>query len=122
MRWKRAEARAAKLLGGDGCRRTPLSGSLAHFRDTETKNDTDHPTLFIEVKQRLKHGVWNWYRKAKDESEREAKRAKKPRKTPVIVLDEVRAPGAIVCVHTNDLEEFCKNFLASKSTGRKKSV
>jgi phosphoglycolate phosphatase-like HAD superfamily hydrolase len=120
--WKKAEQRVATLLGGEDCKRTPMSGSVAnHFRPAETKNDTNHPTLHIEVKQRQRHGVWAWYRKAKSEAEAEARYHTRPVKTPVVALDELRAKGSIVCVHSDDLEEFCKNFLATRQRPKRKA-
>lgn len=120
-RWKDAERRAAKILGGENCRRTPLSGSLAHTDAQQSKNDTDHPTMHIEVRQRVSHGVWSWFRETKAQAEREAKLSKRPRKVPVVALDEVRAHGLIVCVHSDDLKEFCEKYLAIYGKQKKKS-
>ena len=99
--WKQAERRVAKFFG---CLRTILSGSFANHRDNTTNADTDHPTLFLEIRQRRSHGVWSWYRETKP-------KAVKEHKIPVIVLDEVHAKGAIVCIHTDDLKAFCVEFL-----------
>ena len=121
--WKKAEQRVATLLGGPDCKRTICSGSAANkFRKAETRNDTNHPTLHIEVRQRQKHGVWSWYREVKAEAEAEARYNKKPMKTPVVALDEIRATGSIICIHSDDLEEFCKNFLATRQSSRRKSA
>ena len=75
-----------------------------------------------EVRQRQKHGVWSWYREVKAEAEAEARYNKKPMKTPVVALDEIRAKGSIICIHSDDLEEFCKNFLATRQSSRRKSA
>ncbi len=114
--WKQAERRIASFFK---CKRTILSGASAYVRVRETGADTDHSQFFIEIKQRQRHGVWAVYRKTKDASISEAKRTKSPPKIPVIALDEIRAKGALICVHTDDLRSFCKLFL---NASKKKSA
>lgn len=115
--WKQAERRVAALFNS---KRTILSGMLSHHRDNETNADTDHPTLFIDIKQRRSHGVWAWYNKAKDEAAKEARRQKKTPKLPVIALDQVRSKGSLICVHSDDLLRFCRIFLEQKKSSRRK--
>src|SRR5262245_14964247 len=111
--WKQAERRVASFFG---CMRTILSGSAAHVRKSETNADTDHETLFIEIKQRMKHGTWSWWRKALADSRREAKNKRADQKLVVLALDEIRAKGAIICIHSDDLRRFCELFLSQKKS------
>lgn len=116
--WKQAERRVAAFFG---CMRTILSGASAHVRNSESKADTDHASIFIEIKQRQRHGVWAWWRKAYQDSLLEAKRSRSF-KIPVLALDEIRAKGAIICIHSDHLEDFCNQFLASRRSRKRKSA
>ena len=105
--WKKAERRAAKLFGATG--RAPLSGRGGKL----TASDTMHERLFLEVKQRRKHGVWTWWQKAKELAAKEKKQGGGT-KVPVVVLDQVRSPGALIVVHSDDLEAFAREVLTQR--------
>jgi len=72
-RWKAVERRVAKMFGSE---RTPLSGG----NSKQTRSDTLHPELFIEIKTSM-HGFMatRLYRET-------AELAKLEDKTPLVVL------------------------------------
>jgi hypothetical protein len=87
--WKAFERRVAAYFGGT---RQPVLG-------TDTKADVDHPTLFIECKQRKKHTavtLWDTVKKRADGED----------KTPVVCLSEKGRPGFWIMVHSDHLSEL----------------
>lgn len=104
--WKQAERRVAKAFG---TMRVPGSGSMVNS-DSETRSDSKHPKLFLEIKQRARHSVWQLWRKTKALADRE-------KKTPVVLLDQKRSPGFLVVVHSDDLENFINGYLHCQPSG-----
>lgn len=89
--WKRRERDAARLFGAE---RQPLSGSGG--RTDLTRSDSTHERLFVETKLRASSAVRNLWELTRD-------RARKERKTPVLILYAKGKPGALVVVHQDDL-------------------
>ncbi len=88
--WKRAEQKIARLFGA---RRTPLSGS----NSGHTAGDVIHDRLMIEVKYRASHALMTLWRKVNRQARTEGK-------TPVVALVEKHKPGALLVIHTDDLQ------------------
>lgn len=103
--WKQAERRAAALLGST---RAPLSGG----NGKQTRSDLLHPSLFVEVKQRRKHSTYTLYRDTRA-------LALKEKKVAVLVLDEVRAPGQLVVIHSDDLPAVVGELIRSNKDVKK---
>ena len=99
--WQLAEQRIASIFG---CRRQPGSGSSG--RDDLTQSDSTHPRLFIECKLRETHAA----RTLHDETR---VKAKKEHKTPVVALMDKSRPGALLCIHTDDLDAFVTEYAAA---------
>lgn len=99
--WKQAERRVAAMFG---CLRARLSGSSG--RDDQSASDSTHATLFLETKYRERHAVRTLH---------EATRtlAKRERKTAVVALVDKGKPGALVCVHSDDLAALAVEYLAA---------
>lgn len=87
--WKAAERRIASYFGTE---RTTLSGG----NGKQTRSDTLHEALFIEVKHRKKHSAVSLWDETK-------KLADKEKKTPVVCLCEKNRPGFWIMVHSDDL-------------------
>jgi hypothetical protein len=92
--WKAAERKVAASFG---TLRQRLSGSSG--RDDESRSDTKHPRLFIEVKYRAVHTTRTLFDATKALADKE-------RKLPVVALVDKGRPGFLLCVHSDDLEEF----------------
>lgn len=99
--WQKAEGRVAALFGA---RRQVGSGSSG--RDDLTRSDSTHPRLFLEVKLRQAHAVRSLHDEVKAHARREGK-------VPVVVLHDKGRPGALVCVHTDDLAEVLAEYAAA---------
>lgn len=97
--WKQAERRIAKYLGTT---RTPLSGG----NGKQTRSDTLHPLIFVEIKQKRRHTTYTLYRNTKA-------LARKEKKVPLVVLDEVRAPGQLFVVHDSDMPALIAALIKS---------
>ena len=93
--WKAAERTVAKMLGGV---RNPLSGSLSD----RTKGDVLHPTLYVEVKQRKRFAIVPIMRDTEE-------KAKKEKKTPVLVLHQVRSKTRYYMVTEKTFLELIRN-------------
>ena len=87
--WKAFERRVAAYFGGERC---PVLG-------TDTKADVNHPTLYVECKQRQKHTAVTLWDTVKE-------RARKEDKTPVVCLSEKGRPGFWILVHSDDLTKL----------------
>jgi hypothetical protein len=103
--WKQAERRIARYLGST---RTPLSGG----NGKQTRSDTLHPSIFVEIKQRRRHTTYTLYRNTKN-------LARKEKKVPLVVLDEVRAPGQLFVIHSDDLPALIAALIQSNKACRK---
>lgn len=103
--WKCAERRIAKYLGTG---RTALSGGNGKL----TRSDTMHPKLFVEIKQKKRHTTYTLYRNTKELAKRE-------KKIPIVVLDEVRAPGQLLVIHTDDMPAVIAALIQSNAACRK---
>jgi hypothetical protein len=105
--WKQAERRIARFLGGltaeEACLRTPLSGGNGRI----SRSDTDHSRLFIEAKQRQDHSAWTVFDGVRP-------LARKEEKIPVVALFRKRSPGALICIHSDHLAEFCRLLYESE--------
>lgn len=77
--WKQLERRVARWMGGV---RVPLSGANNKFRS----GDVDHPSLFIEVKQRANLGFLKWFEKAQEDSEKELKGVPKQEQKKILLV------------------------------------
>lgn len=100
--WKQHERAAAKVVGS---LRKPGSGSQG--RQDQTRSDSVHPTLFIECRTRKKSVVRTWLMEAR-------RLARKEKKTAALVIREAGKPGAIWCVHQDDLAAFVAEYLAAQ--------
>ncbi len=95
--WKARERKAAAIFG---TKRQRCSGSSG--REDETRSDSKHEKLFIEVKSRKgQHAAQTLYDSTK-------LLAVKEDKTPVLALATKGRPGFLLCVHSNDLREFVR--------------
>jgi hypothetical protein len=99
--WQKAEGRVAALFGA---RRQVGSGSSG--RDDRTQSDSTHPRLFVETKLRQAHAARSLHDEVKARARREGK-------VPVVVLVDKGRPGALVCVHTDDLADFLAEYAAA---------
>ena len=103
--WKKAERRIASYLGTT---RTPLSGG----NGKQTRSDTLHPAIFVEIKQKQRHTTYTLYRNTKA-------LARKERKVPLVVLDEIRAPGQLLVIHSADMPALIAALITSNKACRK---
>ena len=87
--WKQDERIVAKLFG---TKRTPLSGGNSGI----TRADTRHDELFIEVKKRQSHAVFQLWLKTKE-------LAKDEDKVPVVALRQSNSQYTLVVVEIRDL-------------------
>jgi hypothetical protein len=87
--WKGDERFVAKAFGTE---RTPLSGG----NSKHTRADTLHSTLFIEVKKRKKHAVFELWKKT-------AVLALKEKKIPVIALRAGYSKYTLLVIEIHDL-------------------
>ena len=83
-----------------GTERNPGSGSA----DPNHRSDSQHPTLFIETKYRAKHTALTLLRETR-------KIAEKENKTAVCCLAEKGKKGFGVLIHSEDLDDFVKEFI-----------
>jgi hypothetical protein len=100
--WKRREREAAAIFGA---RRNVLSGSSG--RDDRDTSDSSHPRLHVETKLRETHSALALWRKC-------LLLARKL-KTPVLMLAEKHQVGFLVCVHSDDLPEVVREWLAAQT-------
>lgn len=100
--WKASEQRNAAIFGA---RRNVLSGSAG--RDDLSESDSTHPTLFLESKLRAKDATRTLWRATKAKAKRE-------HKTPVLCLCEKHAPGALLVVHEDDIEQLVDAWLEAR--------
>jgi len=92
--WKKAESRAAKLLGA---KRQVLSGSSG--REDRSSSDSTHPEIFLETKHRSRTAIRSLHDKIKP-------RAVKERKVPFISQADKGRPGFMYSFHSDDLERL----------------
>lgn len=97
--WKKVEARIAKMFGST---RTPLSGG----NSKHTRSDSLSPHFFIETKSRKKDAAYALYLKTRP-------LARKEGKPPMLALCLNNHPGALICVHSDDLQTFIKACIDS---------
>jgi hypothetical protein len=102
--WQKAEGRAAALFN---THRQPGSGSGG--RPDQTRSDSVHPRLFLEVKLRVSHAA----RSLHDETRILAKRE---HKTPVVLLADKSRAGFLVCVHSDDMEAVFVEWAAANAS------
>jgi hypothetical protein len=98
--WKAFERRIAALFGAV---RAPLSG----INGGVTGSDSLHSRLFLEAKLRNHHTVYTLWKKTQIA-------ARKERKTPVLALQEKGHPGALLVIHTDDLDAFVVERMVAK--------
>lgn len=106
--WKRREREAAAIFGA---RRNVLSGSSG--RDDRDTSDSSHPRLHIETKLRETHSAMALWRKCLLLARRVNGIIKV--KTPVLMLAEKHQTGFLVCVHSDDLPEVAREWLAAQT-------
>lgn len=102
--WKKHERAAAKVIGS---LRKPGSGSQG--RADETRSDSKHPRLYLEVKTRAKSVIRTLVNDTR-------KLAAKEGKAAVVVTRETGKPGAVWSVHEADLKAVCLEVLAANYT------
>jgi hypothetical protein len=101
--WQQAEGRVASLFGA---KRQPCSGSSG--RDDLTRSDSTHQTLFIETKLRARHEARALYDDARAKAKGESK-------VPVLALVTKGRPGALLCVHSDDLAAFAAEVIRARA-------
>ena len=92
--WKACERRAAKLFG---TLRKPLSGSGG--RKDQTRSDSVHPRLYIEVKMRERHPIRELYDVTREMARDETK-------TPILAIYDKNRPGMLLIFHSDDLDKI----------------
>jgi len=102
--WKAFERRVARDFGSV---RTSLSGGNGKV----TRSDSHHPDFFLECKHNQESAIWTLYLKT-----RELARAEK--KLPVVIQGRKRNPGYLLILHSDDIEEFFRNFFRNPSAPR----
>jgi hypothetical protein len=102
--WQKAEGRVAALFGA---RRQVGSGSSG--RDDLTRSDSTHPRLFVETKLRQAHAARSLHDEVKARAHLEGK-------IPVVALVDKGRPGALVCVHTDDLADVLAEYAAANAS------
>lgn len=80
--------------------RNSLSGSNSKV----SSSDSTHPRLYIECKLKAKDALWTLHDDTK-------KKAKIENKTPIIAISRKGSPGAMICVHTDNVEAFISEWL-----------
>ena len=98
--WKAFERRVSKFFKTT---RTPLSGG----NSKQTRSDTLHPKLYIEMKYRKKSTIWTLYEDTRT-------KAKSEGKLPIVVIGSKNKKGFLIVIHANDLQDF---FDVLKSEG-----
>lgn len=100
--WKRAESRAAKLFGTV---RRPLSGGNQSGGLEGPRDDAQHEVLHLETKSGASVAPWSLYK-------RTARIAAREGRVPVLVLQQHREHGLLVCINSQHMEavirEWCK--------------
>lgn len=102
--WQKFEQRAAALFGALRQR-----GSGSGGRPDQSCSDSTHPSLYLECKLRAKHAARALYDDTRT-------KAKKEGKIPVLALADKGRPGMLICVHSDDLEDFTKLFLDTRES------
>lgn len=97
--WKSRERQVASVFGSE---RTPLSGG----NSKQTRSDTLSPHFYIENKYAKRHAVWSLY----DETKPKARKETKP---PAIALCRKGSPGFMLCIHSDDLQDFIQACIDS---------
>jgi len=95
--WKKSEEKLARFFGST---RRPLSGG----NSKTGRDDSLHPVLFLENKYTSRSALWTLYRKTRE-------LAKKEDRIPVIGISEPAAPGTLLVIHTDDLEEVFLEYI-----------
>lgn len=100
--WKRDEKKIARLFGTE---RTPLSGG----NGKQTRSDTLHPDLFIEIKRRKSFPFRTVFGKLQEPARRE-------RKIPVMVLHQSgsRTASSMVILQLSDLPRLSEILQSNK--------
>lgn len=98
--WQKREQGVAGLFGAKR-----QYGSGGGGREDQTRSDSTHPRLFVESKLRAKHATRTLH---------DATRAlaRKEGKTPILALCDKNRPGALIVVHTDDLDRLVIEFAA----------
>ena len=97
--WKATERRLAKVFK---TKRTPLSGG----NSGHTRSDTLSPYFFLESKSSKKNAAWSLYLKTRP-------LARKENKPPAIIYHLDNHPGMLICIHSDDLQEFIRACIVS---------
>lgn len=100
--WQKREQNGAALFGA---RRQPGSGSQGN--PNRSTSDSDHETLYIEMKTYARHAARTLWRDA-------LLSARKEGKTAVLLLYEKHKPGALICVHEADMDLVAAEWLLAK--------
>ena len=95
--WKAIERKVAKWFGSE---RTPLSGG----NSKQTRSDSLHDILYIEVKYRVRHSAVALWRDT-------AAKANRENKIPVCCLCERGKEGFWLVIHSEDLLEVSNQRL-----------
>lgn len=97
--WQKWEDRVARLFG---TRRSPNSGAVPEWSD-ETKSDTLHERLFIEVKTKARHALATLWRSTCLLSDDEGK-------VPVVALAEEGANRVWILVRDDHLQAVAAEY------------
>ena len=108
--WKEFERRVAKAFG---TRRSVLSGHRRQ-KGAAAGQDTEHPVLFIECKQRVKHAVWALFAATRTLAREEGK-------IPTLALSELNRPGYLVVCHIDDLAAVAAELIDTDEHKKKRS-
>ena len=108
--WKARERQAAAMFGAKRNRCSGSSG-LAH----ESRSDSNHPRLFLEVKLRAKCAVWQLFKAT-------AELARKEKKTPVVLLALKGQADFLVVVRSSDLRALIAEYAAALPEGDKDAL
>lgn len=100
--WKAAERRIAASFGA---LRQIGSGSLG--RDDRSSSDSTHEVLYIEAKYRKRHTAIALH----DDT---AKKAKKEKKIPVVVLAEKNRPGVWLLIKQDNLPAVAAEYAKAR--------
>lgn len=104
--WKDVERRIARKFGTE---RTPLSGG----NGKQTRSDTLHTKLFIEIKHRVRIPFYSTFRETRD-------LARKENKTPMVISHETNSHSEIVMIELRDFLTLCHpDIIRSPGTGMK---
>lgn len=98
--WKATERAVAALFG-------TVRNSLSGMGSKQTASDSLHPSLFVEVKYRKRHAVWALWADTKV-------KAKKEKKTPVVVLKEHGKQGLLIACHSDDFLTVAEEIRKAK--------